>query len=452
MSTPNDATLSETGVKKSHEDAKKSRRPRGEGGLREDKRRGLWIATVPRRGMSPRTFYGKTQREALDKRDQWLLDLKTGRIDEGGLSLDAPLPRNPTVGEWMKYWLANEVKPRYDENGERQTGKQPTTYHAYCYTTEGYIYRHSIAHIKLDQLRVGHIETWFNQLRDRKLSTQTCCRALTVLGIAITRAIKRHDVTSITVNPVSIFSIDVRKPRARKKPAPVPSEVQALYEAARGERLELVVHLGLRLGLRKQEIAALRFGDFDLERGRLVIGRRRNRVRGQGVITRGGAKWVDEAEVQEVPLSNLPRWVELLEAHKARTALYAGMCRNTWAGPEPTASWAFLFPNRNGDALDPTEIFRWFKRIAIRAGQPHKTLHQLRHDCASLAIASGMSLWEVKELLRHSSTRVTEQIYGHITGAHESRLYNQVDLALDAMLETPREELSPNGHAASGTA
>jgi integrase len=40
--------------------------------------------------------------------------------------------------------------------------------------------------------------------------------------------------------------------------------------------------------------------------------------------------------------------------------------------------------------------------------------HDLRHTCASLLIAAGRSLQEVKEHLGHSSIRVTSDRYAHL--------------------------------------
>src|SRR5215471_6477237 len=102
--------------------AAKKRRPRGEGGYRFDAKRKLHIFTVPRpsRPGSPATFYGKTQQEAMDKRNEYLNDLRSGRIDESGrLNTTEDLPRLPTVGEWLDYWVENEIKPRYiEKDGE----------------------------------------------------------------------------------------------------------------------------------------------------------------------------------------------------------------------------------------------------------------------------------------------------------------------------------------------
>lgn len=440
--------------------AKKESKPRGKrglGGLRFDDKRQLWIATWPRPGRSPATFYGKSMQEAIDKRDAYKADLAAGRIDpSGAVRALASLPTHPTVGEWIEYWLENEIRTRYDENGDKEGGKQPTTYENYRWIADKHILPRSIARIKLDRLRVADVEEWWNSMRRRRpkpVGRPSAYKAMVVLSGAVKRAIVRRDVTSLLMNPVNIFSAggQVEKPRAKEKPAPKPEEVAALYAAAQGERLEMIVHLGLRLGLRRQEMAALHFGDFDFTKNVLYIRGRINRVKKLedgfgGVIQRSGAKMRDDGFVDEVPLSRPERWKQLLEEHRARLEAFYAEHAATWRGPLPSTPWGWLFPTRNGEPMDPNEIFRWFKEIAAKAGQPDKTVHGLRHDCASLGIASGMSLWEVSKLLRHSSTNVTESVYGHITGTHEQRLYSTVDDAVDALLGGQ----APQVDAASG--
>ena len=44
----------------------------------------------------------------------------------------------------------------------------------------------------------------------------------------------------------------------------------------------------------------------------------------------------------------------------------------------------------------------------------HSTFHDLRHSCASLLIANGVSMKEVQEWLGHSDFSATANIYSHL--------------------------------------
>jgi integrase len=61
------------------------------------------------------------------------------------------------------------------------------------------------------------------------------------------------------------------------------------------------------------------------------------------------------------------------------------------------------------------------------------TLHELRHHAASVWIAAGVPLFEVARALGHTSTRMVEATYGHLTpGAHD-RLRAAMDTAYRAL-------------------
>src|SRR5215831_11170082 len=153
--------------------AKKPRRARGDGGLRFDANRKLWIATEQRPGRSPATFYGKTQQEAQTKRNTYKASVASGHINAGRVARVATLPRQPNTAEWLEYWLEHEIKPRYDDSGEREGGKQPTTYAHYRWLFGKHIATRPIAHIKLDKLSVADVETWWDSMRRAKVGMPT---------------------------------------------------------------------------------------------------------------------------------------------------------------------------------------------------------------------------------------------------------------------------------------
>ena len=72
----------------------------------------------------------------------------------------------------------------------------------------------------------------------------------------------------------------------------------------------------------------------------------------------------------------------------------------------------YIFPNpRTGTCYNSFHI-AYFKARDI-AGLPEVRIHDLRHTFASLLINNGVSLYEVQELLGHSSTAMTQR-YAHL--------------------------------------
>lgn len=60
-------------------------------------------------------------------------------------------------------------------------------------------------------------------------------------------------------------------------------------------------------------------------------------------------------------------------------------------------------------------VSRAFDARVKAAGLPQLTLHGLRHTFATLALLDGIPSKVVAEVLGHSSTRVTEDTYQHVT-------------------------------------
>jgi integrase len=77
-------------------------------------------------------------------------------------------------------------------------------------------------------------------------------------------------------------------------------------------------------------------------------------------------------------------------------------------------STEFIFTSSVGTPFDPRNLNREFHDICEKAGLGHWHPHELRHSAASLMLAEGVKLQVVSEVLGHSSTRMTADVYGHI--------------------------------------
>ena len=74
-----------------------------------------------------------------------------------------------------------------------------------------------------------------------------------------------------------------------------------------------------------------------------------------------------------------------------------------------------VFAHPNGKPLKPATVSRRFDRLVAKADVPKITLHGTRHTWATLALLEGIPSKVVAEVLGHSSTRVTEDVYQHVT-------------------------------------
>jgi len=92
----------------------------------------------------------------------------------------------------------------------------------------------------------------------------------------------------------------------------------------------------------------------------------------------------------------------------------------------------YLFVNRvTGKPYK--NIFKAFNKIRIQAGLPHFRCHDCRHAFASFLVNSGRTLYEVQQILGHSTSKVTER-YSHLSSATLQAAANSASVMINAAM------------------
>jgi integrase/recombinase XerC len=147
-------------------------------------------------------------------------------------------------------------------------------------------------------------------------------------------------------------------------------------------------------GARAGELRSLRFGDFDLYRRTVTVlgkGSKRRLIPVSAEVT----NTVDEYLLTEYPLlKRVPTRSDYLWF-----PVYHVGDRLIGLKPERSSSYR--------------GFYEWWKQVETAAGVQHRKPHAMRHTFATDVLdATEGDLYAVKELLGHSSTRVTE-VYLH---------------------------------------
>ncbi|MET4432075.1 tyrosine-type recombinase/integrase [Mycolicibacterium sp. 624] len=145
-------------------------------------------------------------------------------------------------------------------------------------------------------------------------------------------------------------------------------------------------------GLRFGEAAALRVGDVDLQKRRVMVGKSITGVRGQGRIE-GDTK---THQKRSVPILTTACVEEL---------------RQAVAGRDPSE---FLFPGPDGTAMTVGWFRVRFDKAVAKLGVGGVTPHTLRHTAGSLALSEGASVVTVQKLLGHRNATTTMNVYSHM--------------------------------------
>ena len=74
----------------------------------------------------------------------------------------------------------------------------------------------------------------------------------------------------------------------------------------------------------------------------------------------------------------------------------------------------YIYVNEIGELIKPGYLTVHFPKVLEKHNMPRIRFHDLRHSCASLLFAQGVSLKEIQAWLGHSTIGTTANIYTHL--------------------------------------
>jgi integrase len=312
-----------------------------------------------------------------------------------------------TVGDWLAHWLV------------ARTATAPSTVRGYAAHVRLYLAPY-LGQVLLAELTAAQVQAMFTAIirhhhaLGTPVSAATLNRIRATLRAALNAAIRRGLLAD---NPASQAEL----PRARRPRAVVWSPYRVEQWRRTGERPAVAVwtatqtaqflhsiedhrlyaafHLIALRGLRRGEAAGLRWCDIDLDGKTAIISQQLQQYDGRLAIC--PPKTPHSTRV--IALDHTT--IAALRAHRDRQQAEAASY-----GPGYRAS-GFVFTNLNGDPMAPDRLTRTFRKLAAEAGLPPVRLHDLRHGAATLALAAGVDLRIVQDMLGHSSIVLTADTY-----------------------------------------
>jgi len=221
-----------------------------------------------------------------------------------------------------------------------------------------------------------------------------------------------------------------RNPATNIKPPKVPpnpmhtydlGQTAELIEAMRGTRLFIPVLLAVLCGLRRGEIAALRWKNVDLGAAQIAVTQSAEQTR---TVVR--YKEPKSGRSRTVALSATV--VDELRAHRLRQSeelLRLGI---------KVTDETFVYAREDGLPIQPDTLTHdWDRKIATTA-LPRIRFHDLRHAHATHMLASGVHPKVASERLGHSKIGITLDLYSHVLPNMQADAAALVDDALRAAL------------------
>ncbi len=232
---------------------------------------------------------------------------------------------------------------------------------------------------ELGTLKRSDTRAYIDKRKADGVKAATINREIGLFSAAINYARKEWDWNI----PNNVQGMLQKTPEGRVRYLTLLEARRMLEVAGQHTRSPLLVHfvrLALNTGCRKNEMMKLEWRRVDLKTNLILLGEH---------DTKGGKR-------RSIPINK-----------EAREALL-GLARYR-AEHCPDSPWVFVRPN--GERLQ--ELDNAFKWLLKRVGIEDFRIHDLRHTCASWLVSAGAQLQAVKDLLGHSTIKMTER-YSHL--------------------------------------
>lgn len=366
----------------------------------------------PKTGKKKRKWhsFAGTKRQAQAECARLITEITTGRYSE---------PTKQTVGEFLTEWLGF-IKPSVS----------PKTHERYAEICTKSL-SPLIGDVILSKLKTDRIDAAFAKaLTEGRRRGQGGLSPRTVhhmrrvlikaLGQAVTwERLSRNPATATTppkVERTQMLAYDA-------------DQSAVLIEAFRPTRMFIPVMLAVTCGLRRGEIAALRWRDVEIGDNRRQLS-----IRESAEQTKEGVRY-------KAPKSGKARTVALsatmaaeLKAHKVKQAE-----EQLKIGLRPDGD-SFVVAQSDGSPLQPRSLtHEWTRLLAGKTSLPRIRFHDLRHTHASQMLSAGVHPKVASERLGHSTIGITLDLYSHVMPGMQADAAEQVDAALQAAISASQK-------------
>ena len=308
------------------------------------KRRQPWIGTgLPVKGNKKRA-----EKMLADTRKDFTIP--KGQVSE--------LSPDMAFSDYMRYWLKM-----------MRTAVTETTYSSYCFNVEKHIipYFEPLG-VTLAGLQPRQIQSFYLHEAET-LKNTSILRFHANLHKALKYAVR---IDLIPSNPVD--KVDRPKPQAFMASYYSAEEMEKLFEAAQGHKLEHIIQLAAFYGLRRAEVMGLRWEAIDFEAKTLTIRHivTSTRIDGKKILVEAD-RAKTKSSLRTLPL--VDPIAERLKAVKEQQEYNQKICGDCYN----QEYLGYVFVDAMGNLIQPDSVTTGFPQLLKENGLRRIRFHDLRH-------------------------------------------------------------------------
>lgn len=346
-------------------------------------------------------FYGTCIKEANEKADKYINDLKLGLINNGKF-----ITVNSLFPKWLLEIKKNEVKP--------------TTFEKYEGMYRNYISQSIVSDIPISEIKSLSIQKFYNDLSRKQNKNDTLIKSVNKLfknffdyaekeGYVI-----KNPCTNISLPKTKKTVDEIITEKTTKFQYFTEEEIPELIQLFNGYNIQPIIIFALGTGMRKGEIFGLQWSDISFEEKLIHVKHNLTFAPEINEIGKREYKTILQTpksnnSIRVIPMSN--KIYELLKSlpHNSEYVFSSSKTHSHF-----DIKWAEKV---------------WGKKTRGTKFEDRR-FHDLRHTFATMLLLKGANLIQLKELLGHSSVQITE-IYLDALPKTKEDIIQKIDFILN---------------------
>ncbi len=340
-------------------------------------------------------FYGTGINEANKKANEYINNLKVGLISGNQVY---------TINILLKKWLFNVKKNEV----------KISSFEDYYRTYNNYIAPFLISDLPLNEIKSLKIQELYSELIKKGYSTSVIRKTHKLLSQFFKYAEKEGYIVK---NPCATVTLPKNKQNVKNILTSKKTrfnyfneeEIKELLELFRKTRYYNIIVFALGTGMREGEILGLQWNDLDFKNKEINVIHNLSYV----------------AEIEE---DGTTKYKTILQTPKSENAIriipMSELIFNLLNNLKRNSD--YVFATEKGTHYDLKWIQKRWRQLLKGTDLENKRFHDLRHTFATMLLLKGANLIQIKELMGHSSVKITE-IYLDVLPKTKSDTVNKLN-------------------------